>query len=55
VEVAPDDILYIIFKDYGVLDYNMFEKKLDEIKEWVLSQGERENIRIKMKEINEEE
>jgi hypothetical protein len=55
VEVAAEDILNIIFKDHGVLDYNMFEKKLDEIREWVLAQGERENIRIKMKEINEEE
>ncbi len=55
VEISTQDIMDLIFKGNGVLDYNMFERKLDEIKEWVLAQGDRENIRIKIKEINGEE
>ncbi len=55
VEISTKDIMDLIFKGNGVLDYNMFERKLGEVKEWVLAQGDRDNIRIKIKEINEED
>lgn len=54
VEIASVDLINFIFKEHSVLDFDMFEKKLEDIKEWVLSQGDRENIRIKIKEINQE-
>ncbi|MEJ6949405.1 DUF6079 family protein [Natronospora cellulosivora (SeqCode)] len=49
VEISKEEIMEKIFIGNGVLDYNMFATKLDEIKEWVLAQGERDNIRIKIK------
>jgi len=55
VEVTPNKLMEIIFKDQGVLDYEMFNKKLSEIKAWILEHGDRDNIRIKFKEIDEEE
>lgn len=50
VEISATDIAKIIFAEHGVLDYTMFVQKLEQIRDWVLQQGDRENIRIKLKE-----
>jgi len=47
IEVSGQEIEDIIFSEAGVLDYKAFVNKLDEVKEKVLEQGDRSNIRIK--------
>ena len=55
VKLTKSKLLEILFKDSDVLDFNMFQAKLEDIKGWVLSHGSEDNIRIKLKNISEEE
>jgi len=48
VKISTEDIKELLFKEQGVMNYDMFASKLDEVKDWVLEKGDRDNIRIKI-------
>lgn len=55
VEISNEELRDLLFESHSVLDYEMFVSRLESIKQWVLEKGDRDNIRIKMKEIDRKE
>lgn len=50
VKVSPGDIVNYIFKDSSVLDYESFSAMLEEYKEYILKDKNRQNVRIQRQE-----
>lgn len=50
VKVSPGDIVSFVFKDSSVLDYESFSEMLEEYKEHILKDKNKQNVRIQRQE-----